>query len=74
VTGTLAQPTLSLDAESTLVRGGAAVATGGLSILAIGLSDRFLSPKDPCGHAFIEADEDIRALEAKYSQGVVKDQ
>jgi hypothetical protein len=72
VTDTLAKPALSLDAESTVVRGGVAVATGGLSALAIGFNDRFLSPKDPCGHAFIEADEGQRTLEAKYGQGVVK--
>ena len=72
VTGTLAQPTLTLDAESTLVKGGVAVVTGGLSILATSFKNRYLSPKDPCGHAYIEADEGQRALEAKYGRPVSK--
>ncbi|MEH6581287.1 MAG: AsmA family protein [Halioglobus sp.] len=72
VTGTLAQPSLTLDAESTLIQGGAALVTGGLSILATSIKDRYLSPKDPCGHAYIEADEGQRALEAKYAPGTKK--
>ena len=42
--------------------GGTAVATGGLSILAKGFADRFLSSKDPCGDALKEiAERDKKA-------------
>lgn len=54
--GTLAKPRLSLDAASTLLEGGAAVATGGLSMLAMSLKDRLLSSSDPCGTALTAFD------------------
>jgi hypothetical protein len=66
VTGTLGRPLLSIDPESTLIHGGAAIATGGLSILAKGVKDRFFSSKDPCGQAMIEAEKDRLLLEEKY--------
>ena len=66
VTGTLGQPDLSLDPESVLTEGGTAVATMGLSLVATGFMDRFMSPKDPCGHALIDANKDLLALEKKY--------
>jgi hypothetical protein len=66
VTGTLGRPLLTIDPESTLIHGGAAIATGGLSILAIGVKKRFFSPKDPCGQAMIEAEKDRLILEEKY--------
>ncbi len=69
VRGTLANPTLGLNAESTLIEGGAAVATGGITILAKGLRDRFFSDRDPCGTAVADADEKFRALEEKYASG-----
>jgi len=69
VSGTLARPTLGLDAESTLIEGGAAVATGGISILAKGLKDRFFSDKDPCGTAVADAEEQFKILEEKYGRG-----
>ncbi len=69
VRGTLANPTLGLNAESTLIEGGAAVATGGITILAKGLRDRFFSDKDPCGTAVANAEEKFTALEEKYATG-----
>lgn len=62
LSGTLASPSLGLNAESVLIEGGAAVATGGITILAKAFNDRFLSGKDPCGKAVAEAD---KAWEAK---------
>jgi uncharacterized protein involved in outer membrane biogenesis len=49
--GTLAAPAIELDPTSTVVKGGLAVATMGISILANSLADRYLSSKDPCGDA-----------------------
>jgi uncharacterized protein involved in outer membrane biogenesis len=68
VAGTLAKPVLTLDPEGTLIEGGAAVATAGLSIVAKGLKDRFFSDKDPCGTAALEANKDQRALEKKFEE------
>lgn len=51
VGGTLAAPAMELDPAGTVVKGGIAVATAGLSILASSLADRYLSSKDPCGDA-----------------------
>jgi hypothetical protein len=48
VGGTLRDPKLQIDPKGTLVSGGAAVATGGLSILAKGLYDRLSANKDIC--------------------------
>jgi len=57
VAGTMANPKLQLDPEGTLVSGGAAVATMGLSILAKMAWDRVFRSKDPCGDAIAEADK-----------------
>ncbi len=57
LTGTLTEPSLILDPEGALVEGGVAVATAGLSILAKGLKDRYLSDPDPCGTALATARE-----------------
>jgi hypothetical protein len=70
VSGTLANPVLSLDPESALIQGGAAVATGGISILAKGFIDRYLSSKDPCGDAYKNADESMQALEEQYGGAI----
>jgi hypothetical protein len=48
INGTLAAPRLAVDDAGVLVSGGAAVATGGLSILAGVAWDRLLRSKDPC--------------------------
>jgi len=72
VNGTLGNPTLSLDPEGALIQGGAAVATAGLSILAKGFADRFLSSKDPCGKAVSDADEKFQILLDKYGKSGAK--
>jgi uncharacterized protein involved in outer membrane biogenesis len=54
VSGTLATPALILDAKSAVVRGGADVATGGITFLARKFRDRFLSDPDPCATALRE--------------------
>jgi uncharacterized protein involved in outer membrane biogenesis len=56
VSGTLAKPYLTVDPKGTLVYGGAAFATGGLSILATTVWDRLTRQKDPCAAAVAEAD------------------
>ncbi len=56
VVGTLAKPQLTLDPKGTLVTGGAAFATGGLSILATTLWDRVARQKDPCAAAVAASD------------------
>ena len=48
VVGTLAAPRLAVDETGLLITGGAAVATGGLSLLAKGLWDRVSRSRDPC--------------------------
>jgi len=54
--GTLQKPKLQIDPQGTIVAGGVAVATGGLSLLAKGLYDRFSAETDICGQN--EADEE----------------
>ncbi|MBK9665442.1 MAG: AsmA family protein [Gammaproteobacteria bacterium] len=56
VSGTLAKPELTLDQKGTLISGGTAVATGGLSILASSVWDRFSTLEDPCASVIAEAD------------------
>jgi len=51
VGGTLASPMIALDSTGALVEGGAAFATGGLTVIAKALRNRFLSNRDPCGKA-----------------------
>ena len=46
--GTLGKPALKIDAKSGLVSGGVAFLTGGLSILAQGVWDRYLSADNMC--------------------------
>jgi uncharacterized protein involved in outer membrane biogenesis len=48
IVGTLASPKLAIDETGVLVSGGAAVATGGLSILAKATWDRVSRSRDPC--------------------------
>ena len=57
VGGTLANPGLMLDPTGTLVTGGAAVATAGLSLVATALWDRAIRSSDPCGEAVKEAEK-----------------
>jgi uncharacterized protein involved in outer membrane biogenesis len=48
ITGTLARPSLGLDIASSALAGGAAVASGGLTVFAKPLFGRFISRADPC--------------------------
>jgi uncharacterized protein involved in outer membrane biogenesis len=57
VGGTLANPAIALDPASTVVEGGLAVATAGLSILAKSLANRYLRSKNPCEQALSELEE-----------------
>ena len=54
--GTLQKPELQIDPEGTIVAGGVAVATGGLSLLAKGLFDRMSAQADICTQE--EADQE----------------
>ena len=66
VGGTLAKPTLAVDAEGALIEGGAAVATVGLSIVVKRFKDRFLSEKDACGKAVSDSDADFQAVRLRF--------
>ncbi len=57
ISGTLAKPRLTLDPTGSLVSGGAAFATGGLSVLATTVWDRLFREKDPCATAIAEANK-----------------
>jgi uncharacterized protein involved in outer membrane biogenesis len=54
IAGTLASPTLGVSSKGAIA-GGAAAATGGLTILAQGLVDRVLGQQDLCKQALDEA-------------------
>ena len=66
VGGTLAQPYLTLNPEQSLVTGGAAMATGGLSFLATSLFDRFLREAHPCQATLKKVDQEFTDLAEKY--------
>ncbi len=62
VGGKLASPGLTLNTEGTaLLEGGVAYATGGMSIVAKGLFDRWFGSKDPCGKLAEQAEKQRRA-------------
>jgi uncharacterized protein involved in outer membrane biogenesis len=65
VSGTLLQPSLSLDSKGAAVTGGAAALTGGLSLLAQATWKRTFGSSDPCGKAL----EELRAAEADEKAG-----
>jgi hypothetical protein len=66
VVGTLAAPRLAVDAKGTLISGGAAVVTGGLSILARATWDRLVRSKDPCQTAAEQGLEVVRDRFAEF--------
>ena len=68
VGGTLASPRLQLNTTGTLVEGGAAVATVGVSFLAKKARDRLFSNRQPCRTAIAEADNDLEAGGVPLSQ------
>ncbi|WOJ94443.1 AsmA family protein [Congregibacter variabilis] len=51
ITGTLGKPTLGLDITNSAITGGAAVATGGITLLAKPLYHRFIQKENPCDAA-----------------------
>jgi len=59
ISGTMAKPSLAFDAEEAVKRGTVTAATLGTSWLAKKIKGRFFSPKDPCGVAAAEADEEM---------------
>lgn len=67
VGGTLAKPTLTLNAEGAIIQGGAAVATAGISFLATRFKDRYLSAKDACGKAIDDKRDEFAKLQEQYS-------
>ncbi len=69
--GTMSEPRLALDAKGTVVEGGVAVATLGLSIVAKGMYGRWFASKDPCGKFIEEAKKQgrfINTVEKKVDQ------
>ncbi len=66
VSGTLMNPTLTINPESAMIKSGVAVATGGLSILAKGLKNRFLSSNDPCGEAVTLGEPMMQSIRRLY--------
>jgi hypothetical protein len=64
VVGSLASPRLAVDEKGILLSGGAAIATGGLSVLARAAWTRLSRAKDPCGET---ANEGIEALSSYFS-------
>jgi uncharacterized protein involved in outer membrane biogenesis len=59
VVGTLAAPHLAVDETGVLISGGAAIATGGLSILARAAWNRMSRAKDPCAQTANEGIEEL---------------
>lgn len=55
VGGTLHKPRIVLDPQGALVQGTAAVATGGLSVIGIGLLDRLSTAANPCAQVIAQA-------------------
>lgn len=62
VVGTLAAPRLAVDEAGVLITGGAAVATGGLTLVARGLWDRLSKAGDACTQVSKQA---LKALEGR---------
>ena len=69
VVGTLAAPRLAVDAKGTLITGGAAVATGGLSLLARATWDRLVRSRTPCETA---AKQGMEALQDRFAEFPLK--
>lgn len=65
VVGTLGEPRLAVDERGVLLSGGAAVATGGLSLVARGLWDRLSRAGNPCKQT---ADAAIEELGERFPQ------
>ena len=65
VTGTLAKPEIGIDKKNAAVTGGAAAATGGLSIIASSLWNRYMNKTDPCQQASEKAQARLDETEAE---------
>jgi uncharacterized protein involved in outer membrane biogenesis len=63
--GTLAKPGVGMNATGTLLNGGAAAMTGGLSVLVKGVADRITAQRDQC----VKSIEKANAAEASATQG-----
>jgi len=59
IVGTLAAPRLAVDEQGVLISGGAAVATGGISVLAKMTWDRISRSRDPCADTAKNARETL---------------
>ena len=57
LSGTLAKPSVALDTKGTLLSGGAAYLSGGLSILAKKALDQLGGTKDPCAEYLEKAEK-----------------
>ncbi len=68
--GTLSSPRLAVDETGVLITGGAAVATGGLSLLAKGLWDRLSKSGDACKQMSEQA---LKELEGRLPTLVIDD-
>ena len=64
VTGTLAQPRLTLNPEHTVVGGSLAVITGGISILVRNVLDRLSTSGNVCADRLRDANEEMAAMDA----------
>lgn len=67
VGGTLAKPSIVVDPVGTSIAGGAAVATGGMSILFTAAWNRVFKSKDPCGDSLKEATALLKITEVSAS-------
>ena len=56
LSGTLAKPSVTIDPKGTLLSGGAAYLSGGLSILAKKALDQLGGTKDPCADFLSQAE------------------
>ena len=64
VTGTLAQPRLTLNPENTVVGGSLAVITGGISILVRNVLDRLSTSGNVCADRLRKANEEMAQMDA----------
>jgi len=70
ITGTLAKPRLGVDEQGVIVKGGAAVATGGLSLVATSLWDRIKRNDDACGES---AEAGLESLRDRFPSDLAND-
>jgi uncharacterized protein involved in outer membrane biogenesis len=70
IRGTLAAPVLAVDETGLLISGGAALATGGLTILARGVWDRMSRSSDPCKKA---SDRALELIGGRFTDFVIDD-